>query len=154
MSGEPVIRDASPDDAEAMTALFLAARRQAMPWLREVHSDAETRWWVGNVLLHELTVRVATLNGVIAGFAGIQPGWLDHLYIAPAHQRGGLGTRLLEEAKRIGGAPLRLWAFQRNHPARAFYRRHGFIDEELTDGAANEEREPDVRMLWSGPCTS
>jgi len=150
MSAEPVIRDASPDDADALTALFLASRRQAMPWLREVHSDAETRWWIGNVMLHELTVRVVTLDGVIAGFAGIQPGWLDQLYIAPAHQRAGLGTRLLEEAKRIGGTPLRLWAFQRNHPARAFYRRHGFVDEALTDGAENEEREPDVRMIWSG----
>lgn len=151
MSGAPVIRDALPEDVEALTALFLASRRQAMPWLAEVHSDAETLWWMGNVVLRDLTVRVATRDGVIAGFAAIQPGWLDHLYIAPAHQRGGLGTRLLAEAKRIGGVPLRLWAFQRNHRARAFYRRHGFIEEALTDGDENEEREPDVRMLWSGP---
>jgi GNAT superfamily N-acetyltransferase len=154
VSIEPVIRDAAPGDADALTVLFLAARRQAMPWLREVHSDEDTRWWIGNIMLRDLTVRVVTLADVVAGFAGIQPGWLDHLYIAPAHQGAGLGTRLLVEAKRIGGAPLRLWAFQRNHPARAFYRRHGFVDEALTDGADNEEREPDVRMLWSGPCTS
>lgn len=154
MSGGPAIRDAAPGDADALTVLFLAARRQAMPWLAEVHSDEETRWWMGNVVLRELTVRVVTLDGDVAGFAAIQPGWLDHLYIAPGHQRAGLGTRLLDEAKRLGGAPLRLWAFQRNHPARAFYRQHGFVEEELTDGAANEEREPDVRMLWSGSCTS
>lgn len=109
---------------------------------------------MANVVLRDLSVRVATLDQRIAGFAAIRPGWLDHLYIAPAHQRAGLGTRLLAEARRIGGVPLRLWAFQRNHAARAFYRRHRFIEEELTDGAANEEREPDVRMVWSSPCTS
>ncbi|MBX3499283.1 MAG: GNAT family N-acetyltransferase [Alphaproteobacteria bacterium] len=125
-----------------------------MPWLREVHGETETHWWMANVVLRDLSVRVATLDQRIAGFAAIRPGWLDHLYIAPAHQRAGLGTRLLAEARRIGGVPLRLWAFQRNHAARAFYRRHGFIEEELTDGAGNEEHEPDVRMIWSAPCTS
>jgi len=154
VSGEPGIRDAAADDVDALTSLFLASRRHAMPWLREVHSDDETLWWMGNVVLRELSVRVATVDGAIAGFAAIKPGWLDHLYIAPGWQRAGLGTRLLAEARRIGGVPLRLWAFQRNLAARAFYRRHGFVEEELTDGAANEEREPDVRMIWSGPCTS
>jgi len=151
VSAEPAIRVAVPDDADALTSLFLAARRQAMPWLPEVHSDVETLWWMGNVVLRELSVRVATQDGAIAGFAAIQPGWLDHLYIAPARQRAGLGTLLLAEARRIGGDPLRLWVFQRNLAARAFYRRHGFVEEELTDGAANEEREPDVRMIWSAP---
>lgn len=154
MSGEPDIRDATRDDADTLTRLFLASRRQAMPWLREVHSEAATLWWIGNVVLRELSVRVAMVDSVIAGFAAIRPGWLDHLYVAPACQRGGLGTRLLAEARRIGGDPLRLWAFQRNIAARAFYRRHGFVEEALTDGAANEEREPDVRMIWSAPCTS
>jgi GNAT superfamily N-acetyltransferase len=154
VSGEPDIRDAVPDDADALTGLFLASRRQAMPWLRAVHSDEETLAWMGTVVLRELRVRVAMLGGAIAGFAAIRPGWLDHLYIAPMRQRTGLGSCLLAEAKRIGGSPLRLWAFQRNLAARAFYRRHGFVEEELTDGAGNEEREPDVRMIWSGPCTS
>lgn len=154
MRGEPEIRDATRDDADALTSLFLAARRQAMPWLREVHSEVETLWWMGNVALRTLSVRVAMVDGAIAGFAAMRPGWLDHLYIAPASQRVGLGTRLLGEARRIGGNPLRLWAFQRNLAARAFYRHHGFVEEALTDGAANEEREPDVRMIWSAPCTS
>ena len=38
-----------------------------------------------------------------------------------------------------------LWTFQRNTGARRFYERNGFIAVELTDGASNEEREPDVR---------
>jgi ribosomal protein S18 acetylase RimI-like enzyme len=151
VSGAFGIRDARASDVDALTALFLESRRQAMPWLREVHPEDRTRWWMENVLLRDHAVRVASIGGVVAGFAAMQPGWLDHLYIAPGHQRAGLGTRLLAEAKRIGGDPLRLWVFQRNLAARAFYRRHGFVEEDLTDGAANEEREPDVRMIWSVP---
>jgi hypothetical protein len=29
-----------------------------------------------------------------------------------------------------------------------FYQRHGFVPVERTDGAGNEEREPDVRYQW------
>lgn len=151
MSRAPDIRDAVPGDTDELTSLFLASRRQAMPWLREVHSDEETLWWMGNIVLRESSVRVATSDGAIAGFAAMRPGWLDHLYIAPTRQRAGVGTRLLAEARRIGGDPLRLWVFQRNLAARAFYCRQGFVEEALTDGAANEEREPDMRMIWSAP---
>ena len=31
-----------------------------------------------------------------------------------------------------------------------FYRRHGLVDLERTDGSANEERAPDIRMAWPG----
>jgi len=44
---------------------------------------------------------------------------------------------------------LELWVFQRNERARAFYRRHGFVLVEETDGAGNEERTPDARYAWA-----
>lgn len=146
---DAIIRDGSSTDADALTALFLASRRQAMPWLREVHSDSDTRWWIGNIMLRDFKVRVAVRDDVIIGFAATRPGWLDHLYVAPSLQRVGVGSLLLAEARRLGGDPLRLWVFQRNLAAREFYRRHGFVEEERTDGSHNEEREPDVRMIWS-----
>lgn len=43
-----------------------------------------------------------------------------------------------------------MWVFQRNEGARAFYAKHGFTEVERTDGAANEEREPDVLLAWPG----
>ena len=42
-----------------------------------------------------------------------------------------------------------LWTFQRNAGARRFYERNGFVAMEFTDGASNEEREPDVRYRRS-----
>jgi chorismate mutase len=43
-----------------------------------------------------------------------------------------------------------LWVFESNEPARAFYRRRGCLELERTDGAANEERAPDIRVAWPG----
>jgi ribosomal protein S18 acetylase RimI-like enzyme len=46
---------------------------------------------------------------------------------------------------------LQLWVFQKNVGARRFYERHGFRLVELTDGAGNEENEPDARYEWRPP---
>lgn len=46
---------------------------------------------------------------------------------------------------------LTLWVFETNVDARRFYRDHGFVEVERTDGSANEERSPDVRYAWPGP---
>jgi hypothetical protein len=35
-----------------------------------------------------------------------------------------------------------------NVGARCFYERHGFTAVEMTDGAGNDERQPDVRYAW------
>jgi len=50
------------------------------------------------------------------------------------------------QARRPAG--LELWTFQVNDGARRFYERHGFRAVEVTDGAGNEERQPDVRYAW------
>jgi ribosomal protein S18 acetylase RimI-like enzyme len=75
---------------------------------------------------------------------------VEHLYVKPDAQRAGIGSTLLDAAKARRPAGLRLWVFQRNEGARAFYAKHGFAEVERTDGAANEEREPDVLLAWPG----
>jgi GNAT superfamily N-acetyltransferase len=63
-------------------------------------------------------------------------------------QGRGVGTELLDIAKGVCHR-LQLWTFQRNAPARRFYEARGFMLIEETDGARNEEREPDARYLWT-----
>ena len=45
---------------------------------------------------------------------------------------------------------LRLFTFQRNHAARAFYERHGFVLQRL-GVSPPPENEPDAEYAWSGP---
>ena len=44
-----------------------------------------------------------------------------------------------------------LWVFESNTPARAFYPGRGCVELERTDGSANEEKAPDIRVAWPGP---
>lgn len=83
----------------------------------------------------------------LLGFIVLLPGWIDHLYVEPALHRRGIGSRLLTFAQ-ARQDELRLYTFQSNANARAFYERHGFVIEELTDGARNEEKMPDMTYLW------
>ena len=84
---------------------------------------------------------------LMLGFIAMLPGWIDHLYVEPALHRCGIGSQLIAFAQGRQNE-LRLYTFQSNAIARAFYERHGFVIEELTDGARNEEKMPDITYLW------
>ena len=131
-------------DADAVAQLHRLSVRTAMPWLPDLHTPEEDR----SFFAEELRISrgwVVEEAGDLAGFAVLRDGWLRHLYVDPAHQGQGIGSALLDAA--LSASPvLQLWAFQRNTRAREFYRARGFVEVEWTDGAGNEEREPDVRM--------
>ena len=66
----------------------------------------------------------------------------------------GIGSALLELVKALRPGGFALWVFESNEPARAFYRSHGLVELEHTDGSANEERAPDLQMAWPGATRS
>ncbi len=86
----------------------------------------------------------------LQGFIALLPGWIDHLYVDPAIHRTGIGTSLVRLAQEKQ-PELRLYTFQSNVNARAFYEKHGFVIEELTDGERNEEKMPDITYRWARP---
>lgn len=149
---ELVLRPAEEDDADALALIHVLARRAA-PMPDPVHPEDDVRRWLRERVAdrgpgHETWV--AELDGVPVGYARTTPGWLDDLYVQPAHQGGGVGRALLELVAARQPDGFCLWVFESNEPARAFYARHGLVELERTDGEANEERAPDVRMAWPG----
>ncbi|MBT2900358.1 GNAT family N-acetyltransferase [Streptomyces sp. McG3] len=148
------LRPATPNDAEAVTRVFLASRAAAMPYLPRVHSDEDTLAWITHVVLPTSTaVWVAeetAEGGEPIGFAVLAgDDELDHLYLRPDALRRGIGSRLLAEVRGAARGALKLYVFQRNAAARAFYERHGFTAVAFDDGARNEENEPDVLYRWA-----
>lgn len=137
-------------DAAALAEIHIASRAAAMPWLAVVHSPEDVRRYFAVEVLPKADVWVARIDGQPAGFMARHERHLDHLYLAPGIWRQGIGSLLLEKAREDIDA-LELWAFQRNVGARRFYEAHGFVALQFTDGAENEEREPDVRYLWRRP---
>jgi GNAT superfamily N-acetyltransferase len=144
------LRRALPSDATAVAALHLAARRHAMPYLPELRSDDEVRAWTRETLLPKAEVWIAEIGGKPVGYLALVDDILDHLYVGPGHQDQGVGSLLLAKAKALRPAGLRLYAFQRNRRARAFYEARGFAPVNFSDGAGNEEQEPDVLYQWHG----
>jgi GNAT superfamily N-acetyltransferase len=141
------ISEATPADGDALAAIFGAARAAAMPWLPILHTEAEDRIFFGGVI-ERSDVLVARRGPPPFAFIAVGEELVEHLYVRPEYQRHGVGSALLDAAKARRPGGLRLWTFQRNAGARSFYAKHGFTEVELTDGSANEEREPDVLLAW------
>ncbi|WP_419912491.1 N-acetyltransferase family protein [Hoeflea sp.] len=142
------LRNAVPEDAQHLARIHRSARAAAMPWLPVLHSPEEDIRFFAQQVLPSHSVHIAACGNAIAGFIAVDQDWINHLYISPDHWRQGIGTVLLRHAMR-GSTVLRLWTFQRNNAARAFYTGHSFKEVGCTDGADNEERTPDVRMEWT-----
>jgi ribosomal protein S18 acetylase RimI-like enzyme len=143
-----IVRAAVPGDASEIAEVFLASRHDALPYLPTIHSDEETRRWIPDIVMRHSEVWVAELHGKIVGFVSVAGEHLDHLYIRPGYYRQGIGDRLLAQAKAMSPRRLRLFTFQRNERARAFYEARGFVPVDFNDGSRNEEREPDILYEW------
>jgi GNAT superfamily N-acetyltransferase len=135
-------------DAAGIAAVYLASRADALPYLRRVHTDDEIRNWISTVLLVRSETWVARIDHRIVGFMALVGDDLDQLYVLPGFYRRGIGRRFLHLAKARSPHRLRLFTFQKNERARAFYEAHGFRIVDMSDGTRNEEREPDVLYEW------
>jgi chorismate mutase len=148
MPTDLVLRPADERDAQAVASVHLAARRSAaMP--PGTHRDHEVRSWLAARLAAD-EAWVAEVGDEVAGYARLTETWLDDLYVAPAHAGCGVGSALLDLVKTRRPDGFCLWVFEVNHPARGFYARRGLVELERTDGSANEEQAPDIRMAWPG----
>ena len=151
------LRRITPSDAADarlvadLVRVFRSARERHLPFSLEVHGAAQDADYVARVMVPRQQVWVAEMDGAVAGFVAFDGDMVNHLFVAPEFQGRGVGSELLAIAKRSAPS-LQLWVFQVNTPAIRFYERHGFTLAERTDGAGNEEKEPDARMVWTkGP---
>lgn len=147
-----IIRQANPADAPAITAVYLASRKQLLAYAPLRHSDASVLDWIRDILIPNDHVSVAEVSGRIVGMMALSKsdniGWIDQLYVLPEAVQQGIGTMFVSIAKTTLGSPIRLHTFQENIKARRFYERHGFQVIALSNGATNEERCPDVTYEW------
>jgi GNAT superfamily N-acetyltransferase len=129
----------------------MAAREASYPSMpRSLHPLREAMVWVATWDLSVFSVWGAFSAEDLLGYARFDDVWLDDLYVAPAAQGTGIGSALLDLVKAQRPAGFRLWVFESNQPARRFYRAHGLVELEHTDGSGNEEKAPDLVMAWPG----
>jgi len=155
MPSEPVlsVRTATPGDADALAGLYLRAREAAVPAIPPlVHPPADVhRWMRSRTDGRDSEVWLAEDGDEVVGLLLLEESWVHSLYVAPGRTGEGIGGVLVELAKSLRPGGLGLWVFVSNAGARRFYEQHGFVELRRTDGADNEEGEPDIEMAWAGP---
>ena len=146
------LRAATAGDADAVADVYLRARKELVACAPLAHSDEAVRLWVGEHLVPAGRTTVAVAEGRVIGFLTVSSeagvGWIDQLYLHPGWVGRGIGTRLLEYARRRVPGPLRLYTFQGNERARRFYESRGFTAIAFGDGSLNEEKCPDILYEW------
>src|SRR5436190_2155376 len=110
MTVEIEIRRAVPDDRRPVCEVFLAARSQ-MTYLPRTTDEGLSESF-GRIVVEQRETWVADVQGAVAGFGALTDTMLEHLYVHPDHQGRGIGTLLLEQAKRRRPEGFRLWLFQ------------------------------------------
>lgn len=132
-----MIRTMRPADTEAVLAIWLAANRDAHPFV-------PAAYWEANLpavreQLPQAEVYVLERGGVIQGFLGLTGTYIAGLFVAAAHRGQGAGRLLLDRAKAEHRA-LTLQVYRKNIRAAAFYAREGFVlSAQGTDAATGEE---------------
>ncbi len=141
-----MLRDATAQDVAALADILRSATRQAYNFMAWTHSDESFDDFIGRSLSGWDAVRIAESEGEAMGFACLEGDLVDQLFVRPAWQGKGVGGLLLDDIKRLRPAGFRLYTFQKNLAARAFYEKHGLV--ETGRGFSEQEQEADIAYRW------
>jgi putative acetyltransferase len=146
-----ILRPGRLEDMAAIARLHRHTVRTSLPFLPELHTPDEDFRFFSQTLFAKAQFWLAENEaGEPIGYIAFRPDFIEHLFVRPDVQGQGVGVELLRKATE-GSRELSLWTFQANSRARRFYERHGFVVVIETDGADNEEKQPDVLYRWTRP---
>jgi ribosomal protein S18 acetylase RimI-like enzyme len=123
------LRPAHADDyAFALNLYIEAVRPLASAWIDWVEADQKAQF---ASLWRPDDTWIITLNGQEIGWVEFrQTGdetFLKQLYVAPLHQRRGIGSQVMRRLNEQGRTAKSMALFVlKNNPAFRFYKRHGF----------------------------
>ncbi len=102
-----------------------------------------------------IQVAIDCSSSAIAALMVLVPGELDHLYVGVEYQGFGLGSRFVQEAKRLSPLGIELFTFQKNTRAQRFYLSRGFVEIErgfadlgTNPWASSKEDLADIKYRW------
>jgi len=146
-----ILRRADTADAANATDVLLGSRLAAAGSIpAPVHSDDEIYRWMQSVLIPHCEVWIAEApDKSTLALLVLDEDWIDQLYVRAEAAGLGIGSRLIELAKTRRPDGLQLRTFASNPGSQRFYERHGFVAVERSAGQANEEKQPDIRYVWT-----
>ena len=121
-----MIRAFKEEDTEAVIRIWLEASILSHSFIDKVYweekADAMRTLYLP---LSEVVVDEDKDTGEVIAFKAFVEDYLAALLVAPAHQKKGVGSRLLALAKKMRDT-LELSVYAENERAVAFYRKNGF----------------------------
>lgn len=143
--GDRLIRPADPGDTDSIVALWLAASCEA-------HSFVPAEYWeskapeMRDVYIPGSETYVAIDDDRVLGFISLAGDFVPALFVDPAAQGSGVGSKLLAHVQSIRDE-LSLAVYTQNERALGFYKHQGFaVIEERVNGDTGK---PESVMSWS-----
>ena len=147
----PRVRRYREGDFDELTTRWHETNRVSYRYVAEHqrHTLDDARRFFRHNVLSSCAVWVAEQSARLLGMIAVEAPWIRQFAVFPEYQRRGVGSALLAHAREISPRELRLFTFQRNEKARAFYEKHGFTVVAFGVSPA-PELEPDVEYRWRG----
>jgi chorismate mutase/GNAT superfamily N-acetyltransferase len=144
------LRPGFRDDLYELQEVFVAAT-SGPGHPPDNRSPGEVRAWCLSLLDRPgRELWVAVRRDLPLGFALLEGEWVNLLFVHPGRPAHGVGEALLDLVKSLRPRGFGLRVYQANERARAFYRKHGLVELESTDGSSYRDAVPDLQMAWLG----
>src|SRR4051812_3316142 len=95
-----IIRQLERADMDAAALVHRASFDHALPWLAGMHTPDEDRWFYRERMFKACTLWGAFEGDGMTGSIAFHDDWIEQLYVLPKMQGQGVGTALLDVAKR------------------------------------------------------
>jgi GNAT superfamily N-acetyltransferase len=87
-------------DMDAAARVHRTSFDHALPWLTGLHTAEEDLWFYRERMFKTCTVWGAFDADAISGVIAFRAHWIEQLYVLPEAQGRGIGSELLDVAKR------------------------------------------------------
>jgi chorismate mutase/GNAT superfamily N-acetyltransferase len=144
-----LLRPGSALDLVDVHAVYVAATA-GVDQVPETRPPEVVRAWIDGLLERGQELWVAARDDELLGFVTVRGDWLPLLFVHPGRPARGVGSALIDLVKALRPHGFGLRVHQGNERARAFYRRHGLVELESTDGSSYPDESPDLKMAWLG----
>ncbi|MFG0264496.1 MAG: GNAT family N-acetyltransferase [Rhodopirellula sp. JB055] len=124
----PVIRSYEPTDLDELLDVWMSASEVAHPFLSPEFLSQE-RENIATIYLPNAETWVYEVDGTVVGFLALLGNEVGGIFVAPTHQKRGIGRQLMDHAVSLRGN-LELEVFVDNSIGRGFYQRYGFVSLE------------------------
>lgn len=152
-AGAVILRRADSTDAADAADVLIRSRSAAVGAIpAPVRSEEEIYNWMQSVLIPHCEVWIAeTPDETMLAVLVLDDDWIDQLYVRIEAAGFGIGSRLINLAKKLRPNGLQLRTFASNPGSQRFYERHGFVAAERNTNPAHEGKRPDIRYVWVPP---